>query len=197
MPYKRRYRRRFRRRRKAPRLTKAIRPETKYATLSLASTFGSVNTTAESYDITDTTQGTDSNGDRIGNKIFAKNFMIKGIVTMPDSYNVVRISLMHVDFSFNVTSHWGLDASFNPQTQPRIKRVYWDKYILGAENVAGAAVPRLIKKYVKLNKVCRYASSTDTTPVTGRVVLCVVSDSAASPFPTMVNGYWRMNYTDA
>lgn len=194
----------FRRRRPAPRHRKKFKrralrrlglaPEVKYATLALSSTFSSVGTTPLIYEITSTSQGTGANGNRIGSKIFAKSILIDGCWTSGDSSNVMRIAVLEVNEAW-VPGDWALDAYETIMKGNGLKRILYDGYHTVNRTVTGADVTKRFKKYIRLNKTCRY-EGTNTVPRFGRVVLVMVSDSAGVPNPGFVNGFWRLTYTD-
>lgn len=193
---KRTYRKRYRKKRRRG-ANKVIKPESKYTTTTLNSAFGTITTSPQAYDVTATTQGVTNNGNRIGSKIFAKSFELYGIFKGVASVNLLRISLMHVTPDFNVLLDWGVDPIYDSRSQPQVKRVYWDKYIVCNESYSGSTHYQIIKKRCKLNKVVRYEGGA-SEPTQGKIVLCVVSDDVAGGTdPAFQAGYWRMNYTDA
>lgn len=198
-------------------VTKAldIHIEDKYLTDALSTDFASVGTTWIEKNLALPTQGT-ANTQRIGAKIRVKSLEITGVLAggadeslLDDAFNVMRCVI--ATYNGGVTTPLGTaSASIDEPiiiqtTTSTLKRKYFDRYlhfdVASTEQGAGDGYTPQTKtfKYFKRfpkGLLITFADSSVSFPNT-RLIMSMISDSAAVPHPGFVRGFWKISYEDA
>jgi len=198
-------------------VTKAldVHTEDKYLTDALATDFASVSTDWIEKNMALPTQGV-TNTQRVGAKIRVKSLEITGVLAggadeslLDDAYNVMRCVI--ATYNAGVSTPLGtaavtIDEPIMVQTSSStLKRKLLDKYIhfnvVSTEQGEGDGYTPQLKQFKYFKRfpkglLITFSDSTVTYPNT-RLIMSMISDSAAVPNPGFVHGFWKICYEDA
>lgn len=187
--------------------------ENKFISGALTTSFASVNNTWDEQVLSTVAQGTDQD-ERIGNHIRLRSLEIKGVIAQgsadsssDDPYNVMRIVIGLWGSSTTPLGNvaWGINVPLRKNMNPgELFKKYYDKYVAltvtSTEKGEGDGYTPGLKQfhyYKKFKNVVINWGSSATTEPDKRMILSIVSDSAAVPNPGFINGYWVLTYEDA
>lgn len=181
--------------------------------------FGSISNAWHELNLTTLSQGSGKTS-RIGTVIHVKSLEIRGVVTGgmqaavgDDPWNVLRIVLGKYN-SPDVnnpltTAGVGMESICRADwlnAGGRLVKKYMDKYVvldtIGGNNAATGYIPkqRIFKYYKKFKPgdltIKWNADAGDSTSQT-KLILSMISDSAAVTHPGFTHGYWCMTFEDA
>lgn len=170
------------------------RTELKYSTRILSFDFGTIATTpwSEHDFCTDITSGS-AGSQRIGRKIAIEGFEINGVLTAGDAVNTLRFVLGSYSSGITPLQTAGATIShyLSPDAIPGMVHKFWDQYVtLDTDN--RDAVP--FHKVVTFNPplIIDYPTTVPNT----NLVLSILSDSGATPYPGFTAGWSKVSFRD-
>lgn len=194
--------------------------EDKINTLSLVSRWGSVSSTWNEYSFFQPAQGV-ANIDRVGSRIRMKSIQISGVIAngstesaLDDPYNIIRIVIAMWKGQSGVTplltAGVGLNTvisrELNTTAGSSLEWVFLDRYIpltvTSTEKGGGDGYTpglRTFKYYLKVpysKSLVQFGDTTVTYP-DRRIIMHVISDSAATVNPGFVAGFVKWKWEDA
>lgn len=183
--------------------------EGKYKDIRISTTAGSAQTNSwYQEDLGQIARG-DSDSDRDGDKITPRSIQMRLRLLFADAYNVVRVMVLRCTdtvgglsstlpfspgtiFQHNSTTEDALYSPFNHDYRSRFNVLYDRLFTLSTNRNDGLVN---IVKRIKLSKKNIEYNGSNTADGRNRLILLVMSDSAAVSHPS-VEGWVRLNYKD-
>lgn len=166
--------------RKFNRITRQLRPPTKFAAETVAG--AAISTTYSIWQLSDSVaQGTTSTS-RLGEKVLVKGLRLTWNATGVDATNIMRIILLAPK---NIGIAMPGSLTVDSLIDKRFYNIYKDFRIKLVATAGASDVQKIGKFYIKLNQIVHYFGAAATDYKTGKQFwLCAVSDSPGAAHPT-------------